>query len=216
MMGTQRSGLILCLSVFTFVSGCTNKNASIEASFGKGDKMAKKVLVAYGSFSGSTAETAVFIGKKLAEKGMTADVKPVEKIKSIEGYNAVIIGSAIMMGKMKSSVIKFAEKNREALGRVPVAVFLVCLTMAKDTPENRKTASGYLDPLKAIVKPVSEGLFPGRDGVRRTKGESHGDHQRIGVGVEGCVCRRCGISRIQWFAGYLYRNSYPGCSRRGP
>ena len=162
MMGTQRSGLILCLSVFTFVSGCTNKNASIEASFGKGDKMAKKVLVAYGSFSGSTAETAVFIGKKLAEKGMTADVKPVEKIKSIEGYNAVIIGSAIMMGKMKSSVIKFAEKNREALGRVPVAVFLVCLTMAKDTPENRKTASGYLDPLKAIVKPVSEGLFPGR------------------------------------------------------
>jgi menaquinone-dependent protoporphyrinogen oxidase len=124
--------------------------------------MSKKVLVAYGSFSGSTAETAVFIGKKLAEKGMTADVKPVEKIKSIEGYNAVIIGSAIMMGKMKSSVPKFAEKYREALGRVPVAVFLVCLTMAKDTPETRKTASGYLDPIKAIVKPVSEGLFPGR------------------------------------------------------
>jgi menaquinone-dependent protoporphyrinogen oxidase len=143
-------------------TGCGNKNAYTEASFKKGDKMAKKALVAYGSFSGSTAEAAVFIGEKLAERGMTVDVKPVEKIKSLEGYNAVIIGSAIQMGKMKASVVKFAEKNREALSRVPVAVFLVCLTMVKDTPENRKTASGYLEPLKAFVKPVSEGLFPGR------------------------------------------------------
>jgi menaquinone-dependent protoporphyrinogen oxidase len=125
-------------------------------------KMSKKILVAYGSFSGSTAETAVFIGKKLAEKGMTADVKPVEKIKSIEGYDAVIIGTAVMMFKLKPSVVKFAEKHKAELGRVPVAIFLVCLTMAKDTPENRKTASGFLDPLKANVKPVSEGLFPGR------------------------------------------------------
>jgi menaquinone-dependent protoporphyrinogen oxidase len=144
-----------------FIQGCANKNASIEATFG-GDKMSKKVLVAYASFSGSTAETAVFIGKKLAEKGMTTEVEPVEKIKSVDGYDAVIIGSAVMMGKLKPSAVKFAEKYKEALGRVPVGLFLVCLTMVKDTPESRKTASGYLDPLKAIVKPVSEGLFPGR------------------------------------------------------
>jgi len=124
--------------------------------------MSKKILVAYGSFAGSTAETAVFIGKKLSEKGMTADVKPVEKIKTIEGYDAVIIGSAVEMGKLKGSVIRFTEKNKAALTKVPVAIFVVCLTMQKDTPENRKTVSAYLDPIKAIVKPVGEGLFPGR------------------------------------------------------
>jgi menaquinone-dependent protoporphyrinogen oxidase len=167
-MGKQKIGLqnLIYISfivlLMIFIQGCGNKNASIEASFGKGDKMSKKVLVAYASFSGSTAETAVFIGKKLAEKGMTTEVKPVEKIKSIEGYDAVIIGSAVMMGKLKQSVVKFTEKYKEGLGRVPIALFLVCLTMAKDTPETRKTASGYLEPLKAIVKPVSEGLFPGR------------------------------------------------------
>jgi menaquinone-dependent protoporphyrinogen oxidase len=155
---------MLLIALFLAITpGCGNsKDSQIEASFGKGENMPKKILVAYGSFSGSTAETAVFIGKKLSEKAMEADVKPVEKIRSIAGYDAVILGSAVMMGKIKPSVLKFAEKNREALARVPVAVFLVCLTMKDDTPENRKTASSYLDPIKAIIKPFSEGLFPGR------------------------------------------------------
>ncbi len=124
--------------------------------------MSKKILIAYGSFSGSTAETAEFIGKKLSEKGMQADVKPVNKIKSLEGYDGVIIGSAVVMGKIKSSVVKFVSANKGALSKVPVGYFLVCLTMQKDTPENRKTASGYLQPVSSVVKPVSEGLFPGK------------------------------------------------------
>ena len=160
----QLKNVMVCMLFITLISGCTtNKNAEVEATFGKEGKMAKKVLVAYGSFSGSTAETAVFIGKKLSEKGMEVDVKPVEKIKSIDGYNEVIIGAAIMMGRMKPSVVKFAEKYKEALNKVPVRFFVVCLTMIKDTPETRKTASGYLDPLRAIVKETGgSGLFPGR------------------------------------------------------
>ncbi|PKL92988.1 MAG: hypothetical protein CVV21_01180 [Candidatus Goldiibacteriota bacterium HGW-Goldbacteria-1] len=124
--------------------------------------MAKKILIAYGSFSGSTAETAEFIGKKLSEKGMQADVKPVNKIKSVEGYDGVIIGSGVVMGKIKGSVVKFVSAYKDALLKVPVGYFLVCLTMQKDTPDNRKTAAGYLDPVRAFVKPVSEGLFPGK------------------------------------------------------
>lgn len=160
----NRRALILSAAVFLAVAaGCgESKDTGIEASFGKGEKMSKKILIAYGSSSGTTAETAVFIGKKLAEKGMEADVKPVEKIRSIEGYEAVLIGTSVMMGKIKPSVVKFAERNREALSRIPAAIFLLCLTMKDDTPENRKTASGYLDPIKACVKPVSEGLFAGR------------------------------------------------------
>lgn len=124
--------------------------------------MPKKVLVAYASFSGSTAETAEFIRKKLLEKKIEADAMPVNKVKSLEGYDAVIIGSGIMMGKMKSSAVSFAQKFKEALSKKPVAFFLVCLTMQKDTPESRKTASGYIDPVRAFIKPFSEGLFPGR------------------------------------------------------
>ena len=38
--------------------------------------MAKKILIAYGSFSGSTAETAEFIGKKLSEKEFRLMLSP--------------------------------------------------------------------------------------------------------------------------------------------
>lgn len=145
------------------IAGCSvDQITETETSFGKENKMSKKILVAYGSYSGSTAETANFIGKKLSDKGMQVDVKPVNKIKSIDGYNSVIIGSAIMMGKMKSSVVKFVKRNKDGLARVPVAMFLVCLTVKEDTAENRKIASGYLDPVKAEIKPVSEGFFPGK------------------------------------------------------
>lgn len=124
--------------------------------------MAKKILIAYGTFSGSTAETAEFIGKKLSEKGMQVDMKPVNEIKSLEGYDGVIIGSAVVMGKIKGSVVKFVSVNKEKFSKVPVGYFLVCLTMQKDTPDNRKTASGYLEPIRVVVKPISEGLFPGK------------------------------------------------------
>ena len=145
------------------LTGCsTNKKSELEGSFGEGNTMGKKILVTYGSFSGSTAETAIFIGKKLSEKGMQVDVKPVNKIKSVDGYDGVIIGSAVMMGKMKGPVINFVTARQSALSKVPVAYFLVCLTMQNDTPETRKTASGYLEPVRSVVKPVSEGLFPGK------------------------------------------------------
>jgi menaquinone-dependent protoporphyrinogen oxidase len=45
-----------------------------------------------------------------------------------------------------------------------VAYFVVCGTMAEDTPENRQTTLAYLDPLRRAapdVQPVDTGLFGG-------------------------------------------------------
>lgn len=38
---------------------------------------------------------------------------------------------------------------------------IVCLTLQDDTEANRQTASTYLDPVRTLVKPASEGLFAG-------------------------------------------------------
>ena len=46
------------------------------------------------------------------------------------------------------------------LADMPVAQFVVCLTMAEDTEENRSTATGYLDQLGEIAA-VDVGLFAG-------------------------------------------------------
>ena len=44
---------------------------------------------------------------------------------------------------------------------MPVAYFVVCLTMQDDTEENRRTVEAYLDPVCELVEPVDKGLFAG-------------------------------------------------------
>ena len=44
---------------------------------------------------------------------------------------------------------------------MPTALFLVCITIARDTERNRRAVSAYLEPVRMLVKPVAEGLFAG-------------------------------------------------------
>jgi menaquinone-dependent protoporphyrinogen oxidase len=124
--------------------------------------MPKKILVAYGSSAGSTAEAADFIGGILAESSALVDVKPVEKIRNVTGYDEVVIGTNIRAGHIKGSVKNFVNRNKKALQNIPVALFVVCLTMKDDTPENRKKVSEWLGPIRAHIKPIDEGLFAGK------------------------------------------------------
>ena len=55
-------------------------------------------------------------------------------------------------------------RHRAALNQIPVAYFIVCLTMKDDTDENRCTAEGYLESLYQRVpevQPIDLGLFAG-------------------------------------------------------
>jgi menaquinone-dependent protoporphyrinogen oxidase len=121
-----------------------------------------RTLIAYGSFAGAAAEAAEFIGREFTAKGMTVDVVPVEKAGDISSYTAVVVGTAVRMGKIKPSVISFVRKNRKTLSHIPVAYFTVSLTVAVDTPQNKKIASDFLEPLRLLVKPVSEVNFAGK------------------------------------------------------
>ena len=121
-----------------------------------------RILVAYATKAGSTAEVAAEIGRVMESKGgCEVDVHPVGKLEGVSGYDAVIIGSAIRVGKWLPEALKFVEKHRDALGQVPVAFFTVCLTLSEDTEENRREVATYLDPVRDLVQPVDVGLFAG-------------------------------------------------------
>lgn len=123
--------------------------------------MADTVLVTYATQAGSTADVAMFIGKTLAERGMNTDVKPMADVVSLDGYSSVVIGSGVRAGKLYSAAVKFVKKHKDGLAQVPAAAFVVCLTMKDDTPENRKTAAAFLDPIRAEISLVDAGLFGG-------------------------------------------------------
>ncbi|OQY21531.1 MAG: hypothetical protein B6I35_08255 [Anaerolineaceae bacterium 4572_32.2] len=123
--------------------------------------MSDKILVTYASKCGSTSEVAEAIGKVLCDKGAAADVRPAKDVADASDYQAVVVGSAIRAGQLLPPATKFVETHQGALSRVPVAYFVVCLTMKDDTEENRRTVAAYLDPVREMVQPVEVGLFAG-------------------------------------------------------
>jgi menaquinone-dependent protoporphyrinogen oxidase len=92
------------------------------------------------------------------------DVRLAKEMTDLSPYRAVVVGSGIRVGKWLPEAVQFVERHQEALRRMPVAYFLVCLTLKDDTEENRRTVAAYLDPLREQgpqVQPVDVGLFAG-------------------------------------------------------
>lgn len=127
--------------------------------------MCSKILVTYASWTGSTAEVAEAIGQELKAANVTVDVLPIKKATDMSAYKAVVVGMAVRMGKVHSDAVDFLEKHQEVLSQMPVAYFVVCLTMQDDTEENRCKTDTFLSDAREKapkVKPISIGLFGGR------------------------------------------------------
>ncbi len=133
----------------------------IESDCGKEENVGDKILVAYASRAGSTGEVAEAIGKVLCDGGAAVDVRLAKEVTDLSPYRAVVVGSGIRVGKWLPEAVEFVERHREALSRMPVAYFAVCLTLKEDTEENRREVAAYLDPVREVVQPVDVGLFAG-------------------------------------------------------
>jgi len=134
----------------------------IEESFGDGTNMKDKILVAYASKCGSTGQVAQAIGQALASDGATVDVRPLNNVSDLSAYRAVVLGSAIRVGKWLPEAVKFVTAHQPELSRVPTAYFTVCMTLSQDSEENRRKAAAFLEPVRQILKPVEEGFFAGK------------------------------------------------------
>jgi len=125
--------------------------------------MNDKILITYASRAGSTAEIAEMIGKSLAQNGIQADVLPMQAVKDLTPYRAVVAGSAIRKSKWLPEAMQFIQTHRAELMQKPFASFTVCITLAmSNSDQYRQAVAGWIEPVRAQVRPVSEGLFAGR------------------------------------------------------
>jgi menaquinone-dependent protoporphyrinogen oxidase len=124
--------------------------------------MSNKILIAYASRSGSTMEIAEAIGKTLRENRTQVDVIPMQGVKDLASYKAVIVGSPIRKSKWLPEAVQFVRTHQETLRHKPLAMFTVCITLAMSNSEQYRSAvAGWTAPVRALIRPLSEGLFAG-------------------------------------------------------
>jgi menaquinone-dependent protoporphyrinogen oxidase len=122
-----------------------------ETNCGSKNKGGQKILVAYASESGTTAEVAEAIGEVLCQEGNTVETKWVKN-------------SAIQYDRWMPEAAELVKANQKILQQLPVAYFFTCLVLHKLNTKGDLKAKKYSDKLQALVpqvKPVSIGGFVG-------------------------------------------------------
>lgn len=126
--------------------------------------MDKKILVAYASKRGSTAEIAEKIGQTLRQKGFQVDVQNVEAINDLTAYNKIILGSSVYIGLWHRKAVRFLKKNMEPLAKLPVWLF-ICGPTGPGNPLDLMDGWFYpkaLQPVIEFINPRGITCFGGK------------------------------------------------------
>src|SRR5512143_1855642 len=92
--------------------------------------MMKRILVAYATMAGSTAEVAQAVGEGIAKTGLQVDVLPLSEVKNLQAYDGVVVGGPMIMGWHRGA-LGFLRKNRDALRHIPLAIFVTAMSLTQ-------------------------------------------------------------------------------------
>jgi menaquinone-dependent protoporphyrinogen oxidase len=82
-----------------------------------------RVLVSAATKYGATAEIAAAIAEVLDEHGLEATMLPPEQVERVDGYDAVVVGSAVYAGHWLKPARELVERHADALAGRPVYLF---------------------------------------------------------------------------------------------
>jgi menaquinone-dependent protoporphyrinogen oxidase len=82
-----------------------------------------RILVTFGSKHGATAEIADVIATTLRDQGLDVDCVEARDVDSLEGYDAVILGSAVYMRRWRREARRFVHRFAAGLAQRPFWVF---------------------------------------------------------------------------------------------
>ena len=124
--------------------------------------MSARILVAYATRNGSTAEIAQAIGRELVSAGHAVDVAEIKNISTLADYTAIVIGGPLYMGSVDGAVGKFVGNYREQLLKLPVAAFVVGLAPKNPDPGAVEMAMAAMIKSLGTVTPATLTLFAGK------------------------------------------------------
>jgi menaquinone-dependent protoporphyrinogen oxidase len=125
--------------------------------------MDRKVLVAHATKHGATAEIAERIAQVLREAGLPVDVQPADRVADLGPYGAVVLGSAIYIGRWRKEAVAFLKANRPALAERKVWLFSSGPTGEGDPVElvEGRRVPEALQPVVDRIRPRDVTVFHG-------------------------------------------------------
>lgn len=118
-----------------------------------------RVLIVFDTVSGSTKEMAEIIRHEM--KPASVDVFCVDEVRSLNGYDAIIIGSPIRFGGFTAKVKKFIRKYRNELLSKQVILYFSSLYIVNFKEETQPAVTLYIDPalkMQTISKKDATGM----------------------------------------------------------
>ncbi len=123
----------------------------------------RSILLAYATRYGSTQEVAETITTALRQAGLKVDIQPMREVKTLDDYDAVVLGAAIYSTKWHPDAHQFLSQHQEALRQRLVVIFALGPLSNSDTA--MRNSRRQLDKELAKypwLKPVAVEMFAGK------------------------------------------------------
>jgi menaquinone-dependent protoporphyrinogen oxidase len=121
------------------------------------------VLVVYASRHGSTAGIAERIGTRLADCGAAVELRHVDQVEVLDGYEAVVFGAPVYDQAWPPEATRFVDRHRDVLAARPLWLFSVASfgdTKRFIGPLTRKEPAGIVE-LRAALGAREYRVFEG-------------------------------------------------------
>lgn len=103
-----------------------------------------RMLVVYGSARGGTAGLAHMVADALSRHQIRTDVRRASDVRSIEEYDAIVVGGALYNNRWHPDAVVFVGRRRAALRELPVWFF-------SSGPLDDSARSGALAPVPQVT-----------------------------------------------------------------
>jgi len=100
--------------------------------------MSGRILVAYATKHGSTAEVASAIAHSLERCGVEVELRPAAEVRDLAPYDGVVLGGALYMGRVHRDATAFLRRHEEALAAKRLAIFGMGPTDMSDAAGSRR------------------------------------------------------------------------------
>jgi menaquinone-dependent protoporphyrinogen oxidase len=106
------------------------------------------VLVTYASKHGATAEIAQAVARCLRNEGVDAECLEVHEARSLEPYDAVVLGSAVYMKRWRGEARRFLHRQADALAKRPFWIF----SSGPVGPPQEDPDPEWIEPAKVVAE----------------------------------------------------------------